>query len=326
MSEVAIDANTQVSHTDDSGRTLSGMGATVERLEETMERHAPEPEKPAGTDAVPAAAEVGQAPAPKPSRGQQRFADLTKERDEAKQRADAAEARATAAEAKATPPPPTAREEPPPAAEPSAKPERFTFPSFDKHLEANPTATYEDWELERLEAHAEWRDKRNDIDGRFRNLLDSERAGRAFNDTVEATRVKGRAAYPDFDTIISSGPGVGVKMHATDIVKARQRVAAIFAHPHAEHLEYAILKDGALAQKLAGLDDIGFGIELARLVPTSQPAERRAFTPPPAPMQAVGGNGATTQTPSSELAAKGFDYDKSGYREKRAAERKVGRR
>ena len=43
MSE-PVTPETLVTHTDENGRTLSGMGADVEQLAETMERHAP-PEK-----------------------------------------------------------------------------------------------------------------------------------------------------------------------------------------------------------------------------------------------------------------------------------------
>lgn len=184
---------------------------------------------------------------------------------------------------------PAAAEPPKPAAEPAAKPEKFTFPSFDKYLEEHPTADYNDWEIERMHAFNKWAKAQEangeavDIDARVTQALAAHRAVSTFNETVESTRAKGRAAYPDFDTVLTSGAGAGVKIGPA-------RVAAIFAHPQSEHLQYAIMKDGALANKLAGLDDISFGMELASLVALQRPTSTRIAadstraaraTPPP---------------------------------------------
>jgi hypothetical protein len=332
MSESAVvTSETQVSHTDERGRTLSGMGADVAQLEATMERHAPESDaSPAGAAVAPAAdgGDGVAAPAPpKPARGAQRFADLTHERDAAKADAAAAKAeRETLArerdELKAR------LSQPAPAAEP-AKPavvaqptgEKFTFPSYDAYLETHPNADYNEWEVDRLVAFGDWKDARTDLDGRIRQTFEQEQAARRADEVVTRTRAKGREAYPDFDTVLTSGAGASVNLGPTE-AQAKQRCAAIFQHPQSEHLQYAIMKDGDLARSLGALDDIAFGMALARLVPAAQP-ERRVHTPPPAPYTPVNGSSATTSTPSSELAGKGFDYDSSGYREKRAAERKA---
>jgi hypothetical protein len=108
--------------------------------------------------------------------------------------------------------------------------------------------------------------------------------------------------------------------------QAKRRVAFIYQHPQSEHLQYAISKDGALATRLAAMDDIGFGLEMAKIAAPAAAPRRAAAPPPPAPYQPVNGNSGTTVTASSELAGKGFDFDASGYREKRAAERKANRR
>lgn len=312
-------------------RALSG-GTDADQLAETMERHAPpEPAEAAGTGAVPAAPEgASAAPAPevKPTRGQQRFSELAKARDAATARADAAEARARELEARVSAPP--AREPEPrqlavEPAKPATVPERFDFPDYDDaYIAANPGKSYKDWEIDRLVAFRQWDRAQDDTDARIERTIAAREAKRELDATIAQSRTKGREAYADFDTVIASGPGGAVHLHA-DPAKASQRVAAVFLHPQTEHLQYAISRDAALAERLAGLDDIAFGFELARLAPgTAAPvAPRRAEPKPiPAPFQPVNGNSATVAVASSELAGKGYDFDTSGYREKRATERK----
>jgi hypothetical protein len=317
------EANT-VTSVEQDGRTLSGVGASADALEAVMERHAPsdEPAKPA-SETKPAEPE----PVQQQTRGRQRFSDLTKERDEAKAKAEAAEKRAAELEAKLASPqaaPAAAAEPPKPATEPS-KPERFTFPSYKAALEANPSLEYDDWEIERLQAFSDWKDQRSNIDERIGQRLAAERAAQDFHSVVAKTHAKGREAYADFDTMRNSGPGAGVLLGPTKD-EAAQRVAFIVQHPQSEHLQYAISKDGDLARKLAGMSAIEFGLEIARIVPTAAPARPRAVAPPPAPYEPVN-TGTSSSTPASrDLAGKGFDFDKSGYRERRAAERKAARR
>jgi hypothetical protein len=80
------------------------------------------------------------------------------------------------------------------------------------------------------------------------------------------------------------------------------------------------------------MDPFTFALEVAKLAPNGSvatPASTAASgsVPPPAPYQPVGSGSTTTALPSAELARKGgYDFDKSGYREKRAAERGVSRR
>lgn len=309
-------------------RVLSG-GTDTDRLAETMERHAPEPDKTAEGPAAGSAAGDGASPQipaqqdSKPTRGQARFSELAKARDAAQARADAAEARAKELEARIAPPP--AAREPetkPTAAEPAKPAEKFTFPTWASHVEANPDADYDQWELARFHAFSEWKDQHSDLDTRIRRTLDAERQARTVDETIARSRAKGRESYADFDSVLASGPGANVELGPTPDQGTR-RCLSIFQHPQSEHLQYAIMKDGELAKRLGAMDDIDFGMAIAALVPAEgKSAPRAEWKPPAAPFTPVNGNSPTTATPSAQLASKGHDFDSSGYREKRAAERK----
>ncbi len=353
MSESAHTAATSV-QTDQSdlspvsfekdGRILTGVGVTAESLEETMDRHTPEAPS---TDRAPETAIAENKPAiseeVKPTRGQKRFDQLTAEREAEKRRADAAEQeretlrqRLEAVEQAQR----AVRE--PEQTKPETIPEKFRFPTFDAYVATHPDASYEDWNDAKLDAHADWREAKRQntkayldtineqLDARVRASIEADRASRSLTETLQQTREKARQVYPDFDAMMSSGPGVMVVLGPTPDIGA-QRVQAIIEMPGSEHLQYAIAKDEALARRLAGLSDIAFGAELARLVPASPAVAPLASTAassviPPAPYVPVGSGSKTTVPPSAELAKKGFDFDASGYREKRAAERGVNRR
>lgn len=326
MSEQAVDANAIVSHTDDRGRTLSGVGADADKLAETMERHAPAPaEKPAAVTppadgAPPATTE------PPPSRGRQRFADLTRERDEAKAAAEAAKAereqfarerdeiraRFEAAE--------KARTEPP--KEPSApEPKQPTRPEPDVEEIGTKYQTFNAF----LTDHAKWvleQQEQPDYEQSVREVLNAERARQEFQTAVQSSQDRARKAYADFDTLLKSPTGqIALGKSAEE---SFERVNFIMRHPQSEHVQYAILKDAALAQRLQQASAYEFGQIVAGLVPAAAPA-KPAWTPPPAPYTAVGGSAATVPTSSSEIAKKGGNFDE--YREKRSAElgRKVTR-
>jgi len=332
MSEAeTVDANTVTSHEQD-GRVLSGVGVSADRLAETMERHAPpEPEtKPAlGTGAAPApdgqAGVSAPAAEPPPSRGRQRFADLTKERDTAKAEAEAlrAEREALARErdelkARVSQPSPAAAEppkkaEPPPPTRPMpteddiAEGKYQSYPEFMRDLIK--------WELEQERAAAQ-----GTTQAEVREMLALEREAAEFRSAMQSSQDRGRKAYADFDTLLK-GPAAKVKM-STDPHEAIERVSYILKHAQSEHIQHAILSDVKLAEQLRDSDQITFGVTIAGLVPAAKPAAP-AWTPPPPPYATVGAGSPTTATPSSELPKKGFDFDSSGYREKRAAERGV---
>jgi len=336
MSEPQVDQNAVISHEQD-GRVLSGVGATTERLAEVMDRHAPDaPESsesaPLGTPASPTdEAPAPETSAPVESRGRKRFADLTRERDEAKAAREAAERERDELKARLEQPAqtPAAPQTPPPA---PSQPAQFTFPDYETFVaNGNATASYDDWRRAELYAFSEWKDQQTNLDARIRQALESDRETRSFAEMVENTRKKGRETYKDFDTVLASGPGALIPLGPTP-AEAIQRAQFVIRHPQSEHLQYAILRDGALARRLQQMNAYDFGMTIAGLAPNgsgvslASPAVTGS-APPPAPYQPVGGGGKTTASPSAELVKKaGYDFDKSGYREKRAAERGVTRR
>jgi hypothetical protein len=310
------------------GRVLSG-GTDSDRLAETMERHAPPESDAGGTTVKDQAVETGSptpaAPDAKPTRGQQRFAELAKARDEQKARADAAERERDELKARISAPPaatpaPAAEPTKPAATQPPTAAE-FDFPEYEAWEQANPGKDWNVYRRAELNAYADWRDKQANIDGRIAQTIAQREAAREMRTVVDGTHAKGREAYADFDAMLTSGPGAGIDLHA-DPVKAGQRCDFIFRHPQSEHLQYAIMKDAALATKLAGMSDIEFGLELSRLSAPAAPPQRAERKPPAAPYQPVNGNTPTVAPSAAELAGKGHDFDASGYREKRAAERK----
>lgn len=321
MSEPAtVDSNTLVSHQQD-GRTLSGMGADVERLAETMDRHAPEPE------AKPDAPVTGEAtkPAEPVSRGRQRFSDLTKERDEAKAQADAlkAEREALAKErdelkAKLQPAAPVAEPAKEPVKEPAAVEPTRPEPTEDEI--GTKYQTYAEFARDLARWVVEQERAAYDPAAQVREILAQERAQAQFANDLRACAERARKAYPDFDKVLDSPTARMVMGRTPD--EGHARVNFIIKHPQGEHIQYAILKDPALAQRIQQADDVTFGVIVAGLIPAAQPA-KPAWTPPPSPHPTVGASSPTTSTPSSELAKKGYDFDSSGYREKRAAERKA---
>lgn len=316
------------------GRTLSGVGASADALEAVLDRHLPESEpSPDGTlpAGSPVAAAETSAPAqgePKPARGRERFSQLTRERDDAKQAAETArqeletlrrerdELRARSTPAPSAPSAPAAPAEPtytrPEPREDEVGTKYDTYAAF--------TRDQAKWVLEQEQAS---------FDTRISQQIAAERSARQFQDTVRSSHERARKVYADFDQLLASGPGALVPLGRSP-QEAMERAHFVITHPHSEHLQYAILRDGALAARLQQMDPYSFGLALASLVPASGavPASPvSAVTHIPAPMQPVG-SGSTTATPSSADLVKrgGFDFDKSGYREKRAAERGGSRR
>jgi hypothetical protein len=327
MAEAAtVDPNLPVSHEVD-GRILTGVGVSADALAETMERHEPEPAEPS----EPAAA--SDPPAPKLSRGQRRFDELTREREEARREAETARRERDELRAKLE-----AASRPQPAAEQTAP-----SAQAQQQVAANPTRpkpsvdavgstypTYEDF----LEDLADWKAEQRlaavDFDARIRQSIEADRASRSFADTVSNAFDRGRKAYPDFDAVITRGPGARITLGPTDAIGAArgQRLAQL---PNGEHVMYAIGKDAAVAERIRQMDDVDFGMWLASMAPSqavASPASTPAAGSPviPAPYQPVGTGSKTSAIPLSDLPHKaGFDFDKSGYRERRAADRGIRR-
>lgn len=330
MSESAL----VVSHESD-GRALDAPpGVSPDELVEALDRHVPDE-----PDPDPAAA-----PAPeKQTRGQKRFSELTSERNTAREEAaaertkrEAAEKRIAELEARvqhaSTPQQAqqatqqlqqaqqqeqTRREEP----------KKFTFPDFDAWLTENPQGSWNDWDNARLDARDAWRDQQTNLDARIRSSIEADRASRSAVERKLAVGERARKAFSDFDALLTQGPGVPF---ANQIPP--DRMAYIDTQPHAEHVLYAMLKDAALAQQLAFASPFEFGVAVSRLAPATSDArpassDRVGSATPPAPYQPVGSGSKTTSPSSADLAdSAGEDFDKSGYREKRAAERGRTRR
>lgn len=327
------------------GRTLSGVTADPAQLERTMARFAkaaptdtpavvesPEAAPPTQeqTPAAPAGAPLAEGAAESPEkapRGKKRFDQLTFEKSEAERAAKAAEARAAALEARlaALEQQRQAPAAPPPAA-PVQPPAPPTLPahlkSYDAYLSQHPDSDYESYR----DARDDWRREHlvaPQFDAQIRSRIEADRASRTVDDQIADTRAKGRTMYPDFDAVLA-GPGAQIPFTA-------DRLMAILEHPASPHLQYVIAKDPALAQKLATCSPFAFGAELVRLTPAASGAPAASpgspgSVTPPSPMQPVGSGSKTTSPSSADLASKGYDFDKSGYRERRAAERGVTRR
>ncbi len=296
---------------------LTGAGETEASLREGL------PKLP---DAMPATTD-------KPSRGQKRFSQLTSERDqeahkraEAERERDELKARIAAIEASRTPASaPVAAVVPPSAAPVSSA--KFSYPTYDQAAAQNPNLSWDDWNDGKIEARAKFELSQVDFDARIRDRIEADTASRAFSSTVKSMLDRGASAYPDFDAVRSSGPGVMVTLGPT-VEKGAERAQMIAQMPNGEHLFYAIARSAEVAHALARMSDYQFGMALSSIAPSAPaalPASTGTSGPyvPPPPMQPVG-SGSKTAVPSSvDLAERGGeDYDASGFREQSRRERR----
>ena len=317
-----------VSHQQD-GRILSGVGADPHDLAETMDRHTPEDRQvePAAVEQAPApqAPDVAAAsaqPEPTPekplTRGQKRFADLTREREDA--RREAAALRVELEQARSRPSSPGAV---------AAVPEPVRAAAPAEPTRAKPTEdmigtvyqTYADFVEDLADYKAEQRQSaQTDIDARIRTAIEADRASRSFQESIPTMLDEGRKAYPDFDAVRASSR-VGFP---------KETLAEIAKMPNRSHVVYQLAKDESLAilvSNVGASNPDQVASFLTRLFPASTDARpassaQPSVTPPPAPYQPVQGGRPTTVTPSAErVNGSGYDYDKSGYREARKAER-----
>ncbi len=311
-----LDANQPVSVTI-GDIELTGAGETEASLREGL------PKLP---DAMPATTD-------KPSRGQKRFSQLTSERDqeahkraEAERERDELKARIAAIEASRTPASaPVAAVVPPSAAPVSSA--KFSYPTYDAAAAQNPNLSWDDWNDGKIEARAKFELSQVDFDARIRDRIEADAASRAFKTTVSTMLDRGKSAYPDFDAVRQSGPGVMITLGPT-VEKGAERANMIAQMPNGEHLFYAIAKSAEVAHTLARMSDYQFGMALSSIAPSAPaalPASTGTSGPyvPPPPMQPVG-SGSKTAVPSSvDLAERGGeDYDASGFREQSRRERR----
>lgn len=299
------DALEQVSAADADGRTLTGVGVAPEALQATIDQateRAPQPE-------TPPRDESGKFQ--KPTRGQKRFSQLTAAREQEAARAAEAIARAEAAERERdelkarleTPAPPVTDVQAPP---PAPAPER---PQFTKPL---PTLAEFAERPDAIEAHAravaEWvleKDKferQDDLDARIGARLEADRASRAFLDRVRDVGARGKEAYPDFEAVIAK---------QTEPIFHPAQLQVIAEMDGSEHVQYALAKNLPEAKRIARLDPIRFGMEIAKLVPSAPVASPASTVRPvaqtnaPPPIQPVGSGTRTTSPSLAELAASG---------------------
>lgn len=318
------DTNTVVSVERD-GRILSGAGADADTLHEVMDRHAPPDKAAPDPSPAPAASSADPSVAPpapsqvKPTRGQARFSELTEQRKQAETRAEAAERERDELKARlsqqAAPQAEPRRE---PQQQPPVSPPQYTRPEPSEDEVGDKYPTYAAFTRDQ----ALWvlEQQQQQFDQRMRQAIEWDRSQRAYQDQVKATQDKGRELYADFDQVLASGPGGQIQMPV-------EKIQAIYAAPNSPSLQYTIMKDAALAQRLAQMSPIAFGLELAKLSgSTPQPGNSKpapAVSQAPAPFQPVGTGSKSTVPSSGELAGKTYDFDASGYRAKRAAERGV---
>ena len=336
MSDPADLTTVSVEH---DGRIFSGVGVSEDSLSETIDaRETPaEPETvdsgaPAGSHEPAESAAPSETRDPKtgqftkPTRGQKRFDQLTFAQKEAERRADAAEARASELEARLNQQP---REQSPPpqhAAQESPTPQVQATRAKPVEDEVGAKyATYADFVEDLADWKAEQRLAAMNFDARFDQRIEADRATRARDDYYRGVFTRGRATFPDFDAVMQ-GPGGQVVFPDRNI----------FNHlPNVERVLYALAKDEALARKIANLSQFNpvlAGLELAKLVPSAgvaAPAStpRSGVSSVPPPYQPVGSGSTTAVLSAAEIAnSHTGDYDSSGYRERRAAERKGHRR
>jgi hypothetical protein len=327
------DSDLQPVSVERDGRILTGTaGVSADQLADTMSRF-----DAAESDDAPAPVEASPTPpaAPHPekrTRGQARYAELrakseAAEKDAAdwKQKYESLERqRQTAQPAPVSTPAPAQHTVSRPAdPAPSARSAKIDYPeslkTFETFLTANPG-------LDPSSAYDAWRDAREDhrdairqaqYDARIRDGIDADRINQARHGTANALVERGRKAYPDFDAARNAVAHIQFPQVLLD---------RIINLDGGEHVVYQLAKNPELAARLASSrDGLEVGLALAKLVPAAagvgpaSPAPTGLSSAPP-PYQPVGG-GSKTTIPSSGQLVKGFDFDASGYREKRKAER-----
>lgn len=327
-----------VSVEDTDGRILTGADGDESGLQETVDRRAEahEEAREARNPGPPplrngqgqfASADKGPQ---RPSRGQKRFDELTRQAGDAQRAREAAERerdelRRQLEDARK----PVERVAPELAVAPrQGAPVGKAPETRSKPTEDDVGTKYQSYS-EFVEDLADWKAEQRlaqlDFDARIRQSIEADRASRGHLDKMRDVTARGQQTYADFDAVLKAD-------HMTRSDWPADKIAAIAALESPEHVQYALGKDPVLAERLRTMDLVGFGMELTKLITpaaVASPAStaRVMSPPPPAPYQPVQGGGRTTVTSSASLAEDGdSDFDRSGYRETRARERGVQRR
>jgi hypothetical protein len=311
MPDPVIDPHETVTVERPDGRSLSGSGVSEESLEAVVEQRSPEPSP--AEPAIPAEPE-------REPKGRQRYSKLTAEREAALTEARAAQAladelrtRLALLEGKelerqqARP-----VEQPPPAAAEYTRPKPAVaeigtkYSDYESYVE-----DLADWKVEQREGKL-----RQEFDARFEQRIEAERASVRQRAASQSVLDRGRAAYPDFDAVVS---GCSVQFPAGML----ENIAKM---PNAEHIEYLLGKDPQWAAEVAAQPDgLSLGLKLAervpsgsRAVPASRPPVARTSQAPP-PYEPVAGGSSTSAPPLADLADRG---DFEAYKARRASELK----
>jgi hypothetical protein len=308
----------------DNGIVLAGMGGDLETMRIAFDERAEERAgEPVEAEATPAVAEPATTEPAKAARGPKRYAELTRQREDA-ERATAAEKSAReAAEAKvrelearlSAPPAPVA------AAPVTAAPTVRARPQ-EADIAAGKYATYDAFieDLSRWVSEGERIETLKQLDARTTASIEADRASRNRQQLADDAFVRGRAAYSDFDAMLNRS-----EVKAVLLPPAQQ--LALLSLPNAEHVMYELAKNEPELKRIATLTDpVQIGIAFGQIIPRAAVAQPASTAPVvrtavPAPPQPVGASTRTTSPSSADLAVKGGDdYDSSGYRERRAAE------
>ncbi len=317
MAEATTDQNAQASIELPNGMTFTGMGGDVEAMREQIEERHDEQAEAAPVQPVEAKAPAAE---PKLTRGQKRFAELTREREDATRRAETAEARIK--ELETAVPVTTAPVVTPPQAEravaivaarteptPAIRPKPTEAEVGTKYAQyADFIEDLSDWKAERLRAELQ-----TDFDARLTARIEADRASRSLSTHVQTVFEQGRKAFHDFDAVLAKNPRPIPPLHQQAILSA----------PNPEQLMYALAQDDPkLMEIIAIADPIRLGFALASIAPraavatpaTTAPAVRT--TNAPAPPQPVGAGTRTAKPSLQELIDSG---DIEGYQAARAA-------
>jgi len=312
MPDPVIDPHETVTVERPDGRSLSGSGVSEASLEAVVEKREPDPSP--AEPAIPAEPE-------KEPKGRARYSKLTAEREAALTQAQAAQAladelrtRLALLEGKEL-----ERQQGQQAQKPDSPPApEFTRPKPAVAEIGTKYADYEsyvedlaDWKVEQREGKL-----RQEFDARFEQRIEAERASVRQREASQSVLDRGRAAYPDFDAVVS---GCSVQFPAGML----ENIAKM---PNAEHIEYLLGKDPQWAAEVAAQPDgLSLGMKLAervsptaRAVPASRPVVARTSQAPP-PYEPVAGGSSTSAPPLADLADRG---DFEAYKARRASELK----
>ncbi len=353
----------QVEVEDDSGRTLTGVGVAEESLQEVIDaREAdvsdaaasdgseapPSPRAPADSPTEPRRTDArdpqtGQFT--KPTRGQKRFDQLTREAREAQRERDAEKERYAALErefnelktrqaAPSTPPaaPPTQAVKA--ADQVAATQARAGIqPTRPRPIEDDIGTKYAQY-TDFVEDTAQWvmEQGANNPQSAIRAAIRNELQGWQQEQTITARKrelatnwdgaqTRGRQKYQDFDQRVS--PLLSVELEGPIL-------DTLAAHPQAEEIVYRLMSDPALVQAFAGpqADPIQRAMILGQLVAMTPAAAapasatRVASSTAPPPYQPVRASAKTTVPSPEEIAGAGGGDLSNSYDSYRAAKRR----